>query len=388
MKKRRVLICLLFATALWLPCLRWVFRPAADPSAEIHGLLQTQLAVWSSPADLARERQRMRDANAEWDFMSRTYFALSLANLALREPEHADRYLQVLDTIIDETIDLERKHGQLFFMMNYGREGRFRHEEGRSIFEDGEIALMLAARRFVREKDAYRAPLAERIAAMERAMRDSPTLCAESYPNECWAFCNSVALAAMKVADAVDGTDHRALCRDWVQRARERLVDERSGLLISSFTRDGHRQDGPEGSGIWMVAHCLQLVDPDFAGDQYARARRLLGRSVLGFGYAAEWPSSDPAHTDIDSGPIVPLLDASASSSGLALIGAAAFGDAAYLRSLRAALNAGGFPQRTKGGLRYCAGNQLGDAVLLYALVQGPLWQRVLAHDQARKESP
>lgn len=384
MKALRVFIVLAVATALWLPCLRFVFRPAADPAAEIQGLLKTQQAIWTSSEQLAREQQRMREANAEWDFMSRTYFALSLANLALREPTRRDEYLATMDRLIDDTLRLEREHGQLFFMMNYGREGRFLHPEGRSIFEDGEIALMLAARRLVAEKDEYRGPLAERIAAMERAMRAGPVLCAESYPNECWTFCNTVALAALRVADAVDGTDHSALCREWVASAQRHLIDPGSGLLISSFTLKGEEQDGPEGSSLWMVAHCLQLVDPDFAADQYRRAKRLLARNVLGFGYAREWPPADAAVMDIDSGPIVPLLDASPSSSGLALLGAAAFGDTDYLRSLRASLKAGGFPRETKSGLKYCAGNQLGDAVLLYALVQGPLWAEANRRNTSR----
>ena len=35
------------------------------------------------------------------------------------------------------------------------------------------------------------------------------------------------------------------------------------------------------------------------------------------------------------------------------------------------------FPDHADGELRYCASNQVGDAVLLRALVQGPLWQRI-----------
>jgi len=39
-------------------------------------------------------------------------------------------------------------------------------------------------------------------------------------------------------------------------------------------------------------------------------------------------------------------------------------------------LNAAGFPVRKNGTLRYQASNPVGDAVLLYALVQGPLWEK------------
>jgi hypothetical protein len=78
-------------------------------------------------------------------------------------------------------------------------------------------------------------------------------------------------------------------------------------------------------------------------------------------------------HPDVDSGPIVPWLDASAGSSGLALLGASAFGDRDYLGGLLASLELAGFRE----GGRYRASNQVGDAVILYALSFGPLWRRV-----------
>ncbi len=154
-------------------------------------------------------------------------------------------------------------------------------------------------------------------------------------------------------------------------------MEPRTGLLISSFRLDGARKDGPEGSSIWMVAHCLQLIDAAFARDQYARARRELGRELLGFGYAREWPDASRGPADVDSGPIVPLLRASPGSSGLALLGAAAFGDRDYFSALSASLDLAAFPTAEHGALRYAAGNLLGDAVVLYAQVLGPLWREV-----------
>ena len=58
-------------------------------------------------------------------------------------------------------------------------------------------------------------------------------------------------------------------------------------------------------------------------------------------------------------------------------MGAAAFGDAEFLSGLLTSLEMAGFPVRTGGRLRYAASNQVGDAVLLYATVLGPLWAEV-----------
>src|SRR5262245_51856974 len=99
-------------------------------------------------------------------------------------------------------------------------------------------------------------------------------------------------------------------------RARERLIDPKTGLRVSSYRLDGTAHDGPEGSSIFLAATMLQLVDGDFAADQYRRARCELGRNVLGFGFAREWPASWSGPIDIDSGMIVPIVGASPGASG------------------------------------------------------------------------
>ena len=261
--------------------------------------------------------------------------------------------------------------------MDYARRGRFITDPPRSLFVDGEIAMMLGARRLIREKDEYRAPLAERVEAMLDYMRRSPVLSGESYPDECWMFCNTTALAAIRIADLQDGTDHSDFIDSWLTVARKELVDERTGLLVSSYYLDGTHRDGPEGSSIWMAAHNLRILDDDFARDQYERAKRELGKGMLGFGWASEWPDSWRGPQDVDSGPEIPILRVSAGSSGLAVLGAAAFDDDDYLRSLLTTLNFAAFPIQRDGTLRFGASNQVGDAVLVYALSFGPLWERI-----------
>jgi hypothetical protein len=146
--------------------------------------------------------------------------------------------------------------------------------------------------------------------------------------------------------------------------------------LVCSFETDGTPLDGPEGSTIWMVAHCLQVVDEPFARDQYDRARKELGRIVLGFGYGTEWPASWQGPRDIDSGMVIPVFEVSAGSSGMAFMAASTFHDWPFLQALNATLDMAAFPSRRNGQLKYCASNQVGDAALLYASVLGPLWER------------
>jgi hypothetical protein len=282
-----------------------------------------------------------------------------------------------MDRVIADTIAVEKGEGMYHFLMDYARTGLFMAKPARSLFQDGEIALMLASRLAVESNTAWQAELHARTVTLVSQMRQSPVRCGESYPDECWMFCNTVAIAALGMSDVVAGTDHRDFIAEWLDRTKQRLIHPSTGLLVSSFTFDGKWLDGPEGSSIWMSAHCLDLVDPAFAADQYRRAKRELGRSVFGFGYAREWPEAWVGAMDVDSGPVIPPLGISAGASGLAFVGAAAFGDDLFLGRLLTSLRFGGFPVHDNGTLRFAASNDVGDAVLLYAWVMGPLWEEI-----------
>lgn len=379
------LVALGAAAAIWLPLCHKVFD---DPPEAFHAatgippkarlLLNQHLHLWTDPESGAREMEKMRVRNAEWDFMARCFFVWALGNIALRDPALKSTVLPIMDRIIDETIRLEQEKGLFFFLMPYAQGMPFKLQPARSQFLDGEIALMLGIRRVVEEKEAYRPLLAERVRWMVERMEQSPVLSAESYPDECWLFCNTVALAAIRISDFLDGTDHGEFFRRWVAAARAKLIEPKTGLLVSAYNVAGDTvMDGPEGSSIWMAAHCLALIDEPFAREQYEKAVQHLGRTILGFGYSLEWPELCPGHSDVDSGPILPLLELSTGATGLAFVGAATFGDLETLARLHRSLNLGGFGIQEGDRLKYCASNQVGDAVLLYSMVLGPVWQKV-----------
>jgi hypothetical protein len=309
--------------------------------------------------------------------MGRTFLVWSLVNMGLREPAMKEEYLRVFDKIIQETVKIEKQDGIFVFLMPYAKENPFRVSPAHSLFLDGEIALMMGTRRILQEEPAYKQPMTERLNLIEQRMRSNPLMAMESYPDECWTYDHVVALVAFKVADRLDGTDHTALCQQWLARAKEQLVDKTTGLLLSSYKINGVTLYGPEGSSIWMVAHCLQAVDEPFARDQYERARKEIGRITLGFGYGLEWPASWQGPMDVDSGMVVPGLGVSAGSSGMAFMAASSFHDWDFLQALNTTLDMAAFPSRRNGRLKYCASNQVGDAALLYASVLGPLWERI-----------
>ena len=370
------------AAAIWLPCLHFFFRPPVGDfyvkegiSPKARELAARHLQLWTDPGLRQNELNKMRASNAEWDFMGRTFLVWSLVNMGLREPQMKEQYLPVIDQIVRETVNIEHERGIYAFLMPYAKDRPYAVAPARSLFLDGEIALMMAARRTLQEEPAYKQPMKERLDAVEQRLRSNPLMAMESYPDECWTYDHAVALVAFKMADRLDRTDHSALCRNWLAVAKEHLCDKTTGLLFSAYQIHGHPTYGPEGSTIWMVAHCLQAVDEAFARDQYDRARKELGRIMFGFGYGLEWPASWQGPMDVDSGMVVPGLGVSAGSSGMAFIAAASFHDWEFLQALAATLDMAAFPLRENGRLKYRASNQVGDAALLYAAVLGPLWE-------------
>lgn len=368
------------AAIAWWSALGWVVDLARPTPAVLADSLQTALTRrWQD--DRAQPAAPERASNPEWDFMARTFLVLALANDALARPATVGENLTVVDRIIDDTLTLERSHGQRYFLLPYAGARAFVDPSGRSVFVDGEIALMLAARSAVAQSSPQMDELRRRVAIIEAQMRRGPVLSAESYPDEAWVFCNTTALVALRAADHVLGSDHAELIDDWLQIARARLIDPESGLLVSSFTYDGKVLDGPEGSTIWMTTHNLLLLDPLLARAQYERATEALAGGAFRFAWAREWPDGGGFEgrrgSDIDSGAVVPLLGASPGSSGMMILGAAAFGDVARRDALLRSLHLGAFPTERAGGTEFAAAGVVGSSVVLYALRFGPLWERL-----------
>ncbi len=175
------LAALVVAALIWLPCLHFFFskpvsnfRQAQGLSPKARELAARHLQLWTDPTLRETELKKMRVSNAEWDFMGRSYLVWSLANMALRDPASKPLYLRTMDQIIDETLRLEKQEGMYFFLMPYAKDSPYLMQPAHSLFLDGEIALMLAARRVVEEKPEYKPLLTERVNGMVERFQKSP----------------------------------------------------------------------------------------------------------------------------------------------------------------------------------------------------------------------
>ena len=347
-------------------------RPSEEARAE--SMLLAQAAEWEDPTRRAASIRALRSGNPEFDLMRRTFLALSASERALSHPDEADRWLALVDSLIATTEADLAAGGHRHFLLGYADAKPWVDPTERSLFVDGELALMLGARRMVRDDPEVAAAHRARVADVVRAFEASPAGLPESYPDEAWLFCVTHALVAVRLADLLDGTDHDALVTAFTDQARRDLTHG-SGLLGSEFRTDRSMLDGPEGSSLWAVATNLRLLDEELADEQYAGAVEALSHEWLGLGWASEWGPGWRGAVDIDSGPIIPLLDASPSSSGFALMASRAFGDERRHRRLVRALAVPDLVLWVWPALAESPEWAMGQAVLLRGLMIGPLWE-------------
>jgi hypothetical protein len=362
---------ILVGLAIWIPSLRYFFEPKPR-NQRVQALLNRKLVEINSP-QLVPSGDRM--ANPEYELLDRYFLVLSLVNQSLLEKDEVVRkkYTQSVDTILNRMVSDQQKHGQSYFHLPYFHSKRFKDPHAQSLFLDGEFGMMLAARLFLGKNDFYHQQLEHVVQKIERQLTAGPVLSGESYPDECWTFDNTLALDTLYLADRILGTNHNHLIQQWILLAKQRLLDPKTGLLVASYRYDGTMLQGAEGSGLWLPIHNLLPLDETFAKAQYQKAKGLLARSVLGFGFAREWEHS--GQRDVDSGPVVPLIGASPGSSGLFLVAASAMDDQKSLTELERSLDLTAFPIWDSTGLRYAGASGVGDSVLLYALSYGPLFQ-------------
>jgi len=364
--------------SLLLPLFFSTVAAAADLSARRDALLSDQVAEWTDPTRRDAVTASLRRFNPEWDFMHRTFLVLALAETSLEAPSRQAELLPVMDAILADTLAQVEAHGQRWYLMSYVDRMPFLDPSGKSLFVDGEVGLMLGARRLVsqdaRWADLHRALNQDMAARFDR----SPALLPESYPDEAWLFCVTNALVSMRMGDVLDGkADYTPLIDRWTGQAKARLVETESGMLGSEFTWRGEMHDGPEGSSIWLVATNLLLLDEGFAREQYAAAKAALYHDIAGLGYATEWGRGWKGPQDVDSGPIVPVIDASASSSGFAILAAHAFDDGSALSALSRSLGMAFWAARHAPGFEEIADNEVGNAVIARGLAFGSLWAEV-----------
>lgn len=206
-------------------------------------------------------------------------------------------------------------------------------------------------------------------AAISSALTGSTSPFLAGYPGQYWPCDTVVAVSALAEASLlIPDAGWSAQVVAW-RTSTLRLVEPETGLLPHRVTASGARITGPRGSSntviqaFWPMITVAAGLPPD---DQWSRfTAAFVTREAGGVGIR-EYPHGTDGIGDVDSGPLV--LGVSASASAVGLAAARVVGDQALASDLSREADLLGLPVRWPGGTRYAFGQvPVGDAFLVWA---------------------
>jgi hypothetical protein len=198
----------------------------------------------------------------------------------------------------------------------------------------------------------------------------SPFLAA--YPGQAWPVDSTVAMASLRLHDALLPPRFTTTVQRWLAGVRQRL-DPRTGLLPHRVDLDtGRPAEVARATSLSIATRFLVDIDPGFAREQYLGYRQRFVVWPLGLGPAVrEYPVGVNGVGDVDSGPL--LLGISLSATACTLGAAQANGDAALAGALANYGELAGVPLDTPWTKRYAAGAlPIGDAFLAWSKTARP----------------
>ncbi|MFF0265134.1 hypothetical protein [Kribbella sp. NPDC004536] len=199
--------------------------------------------------------------------------------------------------------------------------------------------------------------------AIATAFRTAKSPFLPAYPDQAWPVDSVVAIASLRLYDAVVVPRFGQVARNWVTAAKSRL-DPATGLLPHQVTP---QVSGARGSSQAMIQRFLVDIDPTFARSQYEIFK---DKFVTGLG-VREYPKGTGGKGDVDSGPLVLGISLSATVVGL---GAARVHQDPLAERLSRTGELVGLPFSGRKTKRYLFGAvPIGDAFLAWSTSARPL---------------
>ena len=213
---------------------------------------------------------------------------------------------------------------------------------------------------------------AEDSAALGAAFDAASSPFLTAYPGQAWPVDSTVAVASLRLHDAVLPARYDGTVKRWLDGVRQRL-DPRTGLLphrVDPMT--GYPVEVARATSQSVIQRFLVDVDADFAREQYLRFRREFVASPLGLGPAVrEYPRGLDGPADVDSGPLP--LGVSLSATVVTIGAAQAQRDAPLAAALANYGELAGVPVDTPSRKRYAFGLlPIGDAFLAWSKTARP----------------
>lgn len=298
----------------------------------------------------------------EWVLVTLSMTSLAATNIAFAHPETLPDARRVVRRCL-ELAKEPRTRGFDSMLWNGEDALETLAEPAPHIGYLGHLAIILEAQRVLGDApDALEEPV---IAALARRYTQADFPYLMTYPGQRYTADNMVAMAAVALSDIGRPPRQVALLAHYIAYTR-RLVDEDSGLVAFTVTRDGELRTYGRGSGVGWNAIYLPFIDEPFALEQTTRLRTRMTMPIgLGLSGICEFDLCAQGFGDVDSGPL--LFGVSPAGTGFGIAAARRSGDAAWLAGLLATAESFGFSFEWAGKRRYLTAPLVGDASVLAA---------------------
>lgn len=218
-----------------------------------------------------------------------------------------------------------------------------------------------------------RVEVERRATVVDTALRTSPSGFLAGYPGQFWPCDTVVAAAALaRAAVLLDRPEWLTTVRTWRDTV-SRQLDPATGLLPHRVDVDGAALEGPRGSSQSIIQSFWPAIglalDDRVDRDTWSRFTATFLTREAGLVGVREFPRGTEGAGDVDSGPL--LLGVSASASVVTLAAARAVGDEPVAQSLNREAELLGLPISWVGQRRYALGLlPVGDAFIAWARSQ------------------
>lgn len=228
----------------------------------------------------------------------------------------------------------------------------------------------------------YEGLLREQVESLAKELDESPHGLLDDYPGQCYPVDIVPAIAAIRRADAVLGTDHSPFVARAIRGFQDERLDPRTGLpayVVDS--RTGRAEDSARGVGLSFMLIWAAELWPQIAENWYGRYERQFWQEGTWFAGFREFPRDIDVGwfnmTDVDAGPVVGGYGVAASAFGVGAARVMGRSDQAYKLAAQALAASWPLPNGTLLAPRILSNMSdapyLGEAATLFAFTRRPL---------------
>ena len=233
----------------------------------------------------------------------------------------------------------------------------------------------------------YQELLQSQVESLSKELDESPYGLLDDYPGQCYPVDILPAIAAIRRADKVLGTDHRKFAARAIRGFQDTRLDQETGLpayFVNSKT--GFAQDSSRGVGLSFMLIWAPELWPETAQDWYTKYEEHFwqqGRLFAGF---REYPRDVDlgwfALDDVDAGPVIGGYGAAACAFGIGATRAMGRFDHAYALESEALVAIWSLSNGTLLGPRFLSNLSdapyLGEASVLFAFTRMPVNRKIV----------